>query len=305
MLLGSDAEAARSSLYRQVKKANKEASKRRRDEKKSNKSRLRQLNREIRMIEKLLEKNVPTIDYTPEQNKKRLVKLKIERDNIIKKMSNPTIADYQKMFEASKAQKSKDRSARIKVFSASRRNRLRTSALERVRPAKHTSAYNPMRTNANDIIMRPFTGLGPSEKGKPLQLKADALWPVLPGRGTDRIPGAKPWYRTKNGRIFGEQTLEEMPKKYRDTVIRNKAIRERNEKYMQARAKRRSVIQAALDASAKPRRPWTAPPGVNRIFSQVPPLRPPTDQENKKIAKLKVPDRSDPGHRLPGYPAWR
>ena len=72
MLLGSDAEAARSSLYRQVKKANKEASKRRRDEKKSNKSRLRQLNREIRMIEKLLEKNVPTIDYTPEQNKKRL-----------------------------------------------------------------------------------------------------------------------------------------------------------------------------------------------------------------------------------------
>ena len=93
-------------------------------------------------------------------------------------------------------------------------------------------------------------------------------------------------FTTKNGRIFGEQTLEEMPKKYRDTVIRNKAIRERNEKYMQARAKRRSVIQAALDASAKPRRPWTAPPGVNRIFSQVPPLRPPTDQENKKIAKF-------------------
>ena len=167
------------------------------------------------MIEKLLEKNVPTIDYTPEQNKKRLVNLKMERDNIIKKMSNPTIADYQKMFEASKARESKDRSARIKVFSASRRNRLRTSALERVRPAKHTSAYNPMRTKANDIIMRPFTGLGPSEKGKPLQLKAGALWPVLPGR--DRSDsGAKPWYRTKNGRIFGEQTLEEMPK---STVI--------------------------------------------------------------------------------------
>ena len=66
MLLGSDAEAARSSLYRQVKKANKEASKKRRDEKKSNKSRLGQLDREISMIEKLLEKNVPTIDYTPE-----------------------------------------------------------------------------------------------------------------------------------------------------------------------------------------------------------------------------------------------
>ena len=114
MLLGSDAEAARSSLYRQVKKANKEASKKRRDEKKSNKSRLGQLDREISMIEKLLEKNVPTIDYTPEQNKKRLVKLKIERDNNIKKMSNPTIADCKRCLKRL-AQKSKD--ARLaKVF---------------------------------------------------------------------------------------------------------------------------------------------------------------------------------------------
>ena len=56
---------------------------------------------------------------------------------------------------------------------------------------------------------------------------------------------------------------------------------------MQARAKRRrsskqlrtiSETSEALDRTL----------GVNRIFSQVPPLRPPTDQENKKIAKLKV-----------------
>ena len=57
-------------------------------------------------------------------------------------------------------------------------------------------------------------------------LKKNALWPVLPGRGTDKIPGAKPWYRTTNGRIFGEQTLDEMPRKYREIVIRNKKIRE-------------------------------------------------------------------------------
>ena len=291
-------------LYRQVKKANKEASKARRTENKYRKSRLRQLNRNINTLEKLVKNNVPTIDYTPAQNNQRLIKMKAERDDILEKINPPSIVDYQKMFQVSKKKLKLEQTVRAKRLSISRRSRLRNSALDRVRPASHTSAYNPMRTNANDIIMRPFTGLGPSGS-KPLQLKADALWPVLPGRGTDKIPGAKPWYRTTNGRIFGEQTLDEMPEKYRAIVIRNKSIRDRKEKYMKTMQMRRDAIEAAVNATRKPKRPWSAPSGVSRIFSRVPALRPPTDLENKKIEKLKVPDRSDPGHRLPGYPAWR
>jgi hypothetical protein len=301
----TDDAATTAALYRQVRKSNKEASKTRRSENKYKKSRLRQLNREILSLEKLVKNGVPTIDYTPAQNKERLMKMKTERDDILEKLNPPTISNYLELFMKSKQGKKREQAMRAKQLSINRRNRLRTSALDRVRPATHTSVYNPMRVNANNIIMRPFTGLGPSEKGKPLQLKADALWPVLPGRGTDKIPGAKPWYRTTSGRIFGEQTLDEMPRKYREIVIRNKKIRDKKEKYMKTLKMRRDAITAAVNATKKPKRPWSAPSGVSRIFSQVPSLRPPTDLENKKIEKLKVPDRSDPGHRLPGYPSWR
>ena len=89
-------------LYRQVKKSNKEASKARRTKNKDRKSRLRQLNRDINALEKIVKNDVPTIDYTPAQNNQRLIKMKAERDDILEKINPPSIVDYQKMFQVSK-----------------------------------------------------------------------------------------------------------------------------------------------------------------------------------------------------------
>ena len=141
-----------------------------------------------------------------EDDETKLEKLTKELEAIKVKTKKVSLADYQKEFQLAKAISRREAADKIRQFHVQSRERLVKTALERVRPTRHTARYNPTRTNAHDVIMRPFEGLGPSEKGKPLALKEGDLWPVQSGRGTDRIEGKLPWYRTTNGRIFGEQS---------------------------------------------------------------------------------------------------
>ena len=291
-------------LRRQVRKRNKEISSNRKKEAKTNKKNLYNLEREVASIKRRIRMGAPPV-VSGEDDETKLKRLTKELEALKIKTRTVSMSDYQKDFQLAKSISRQAALDKVRQFHIKSRERLVKTALERVRPARHTAEYNPTRTNARDIIMRPFEGLGPSEKGKPLALKEGDLWPVQFGRGTDPIEGKAPWYRTTNGKIFGEQKLEEMPAHYRDTVIRNNTIKKRNEKIRARRKQIADAKRAAINSYKKSQRPWTAPAGVSRIFSSVPALRPPTDLENRKIQKAKFPDRANPGFRRPGMPSWK
>lgn len=300
-------EADENALRRRVRKMNKEISSKRKKDLKEATVSLRTYEREIEQLRRQIESGAPSFqnDANTEDDETKYARLVREVEALKEKTRTTKIEDFQKQFDLVKLQTKRYQLDRTRQFHIKSRERLVKSALERVRPARHKAQYNPLRTNAHDIIMRPFEGLGPSEQGKPLTLGEDDLWPVQKGRGTDKIQGAKPWYRTTNGKIFGEQKLEEMPAHYRATVIKNNTIRKQNEEIWARRNKTREARQNAMNSFKKPQRPWTAPSGVSKIFNKTTSLRPPTDLENQKISKMRYPDRANPGHRREGMPMWK
>ena len=169
--------------------------------------------------------------------------------------------------------------------------------------ARHDTTWK-MKTNAGTLIQTPFSGTGPTPESDMPKLKEGAeLWPVLPERtGAGRLTGGAPWYRTTNGRDFGDQTLEQFPEHYRKQVLRNKRISRRNDEIRRNRDEREAAIELVRKLGRKPKPAWK-PGEQGKIFSVLTTIRPPTEGERKKANAL--PSRAYAGHRLDGMPVWK
>eukprot|EP00946_MAST-07B_sp_MAST-7B-sp1_P004362 g4362.t1 len=169
--------------------------------------------------------------------------------------------------------------------------------------ARHDASWK-MKTNAGTLIQTPFAGTGPSPESDMPKLKEGAdLWPVLPERtGAGRLPGRAPWYRTTNGRDFGDQVLEQFPEHYREQVLRNKRVAKRNAEIRRQRDEREAAIELVRELGRKPKPAWK-PGEQGKIFSVMSTIRPPTEGERKKANAQ--PSRAFAGHRLEGMPVWK
>ena len=172
------------------------------------------------------------------------------------------------------------------------------------RPRASHDATWKMKTNAGTLIQTPFSGTGPTPESDMPKLKEGAdLWPVLPERtGAGRLPGGAPWYRTTNGRDFGDQTLDQFPEHYRRQVVRNERIAADNDEIKRRRDEREAAIELVRSLGRKPKPSWK-PGEQGKIFSQLTSIRPPTEGERKKASAL--PSRAYAGHRLEGMPVWK
>tara|TARA_B100000780_G_C21039891_1_gene417247 strand:- start:12 stop:1001 length:990 start_codon:yes stop_codon:yes gene_type:complete len=178
----------------------------------------------------------------------------------------------------------------------------RKKAVERRPYAVHEKTWK-MKINAGNLIRTPFLPLGPSPPlGMPILKEGADIWPVLPERtGAGRLPGKPSWYRTTNGHIFGDQQLENFPEHYKQQVIRNKEIKDKNDAIKQHMEEKRLAIEKVRELRSKPKRPWSAA-GGGRVFSMLTSIRPPTSLERAKMRAL--PSRALAGHVVRGNPKW-
>ena len=209
---------------------------------------------------------------------------------------------FQKLDESHERGKAKINKRRVRAQSAMAK-RDRRKAVGRRPYAKHDKTWK-MKTNAGNIIMRPFVGTGPSPPSDMPVLKEGAdIWPVIPERtGAGRLPGKPSWYRTQNGNNFGDQKLEDFAEHYKQQVLRNKAIKEQNDAIKQHMEERRRAIEKVRELRTKPKRPWSAAGGGN-VFSMLSSIRPPTALERAKINAL--PSRALAGHTVGDNPKWK
>ena len=179
----------------------------------------------------------------------------------------------------------------------------RQKAVEGRPYAKHDTRWK-MKINAGNVIMRKFTGNGPTPPSDmPVLKEGTEIWPVLPERfGSGRLPGKPSWYRTQNGNLFGDQKVEDFPEHYKVQVLRNAKIKAKNETIRHHKEERRLAIAKVRELNTKPQRPWSAVPGGN-IFSMLTSMRPPTSMERKRMNAL--PSRALAGHRVGNNPTWK
>ena len=232
----------------------------------------------------------PSRRFTAEEinssRKETLTKIDEEEKCLKKCFMRCEISEYQREMDAHAAQGQQRNLTRAERAKRKIIRRHRQRDLE-ANPRAHHKVPWRMKTNAGNLIIRPFVGTGPSPQDPMPELKSQDLWPVLPKRTGEGIPkGQLPWYHVTSGRDFGDQSVEDFAEHYRVQVLRNAKIREKNRRL---RAKRREKMEAKKAGEAlrkKSRRPWSACPATSRPFSIVNSIRPPTYLERQKIDML-------------------